>query len=58
MGLFQELGGRMKVVSHKEMCWRDDHEQVAYNQRVSRIRKHEYPMLRGVLNLNPPHVSC
>lgn len=48
MGLFQELGGRMKVVSHKEMCWRDDHERVAYNQRVSRLRKHEYPMLRGI----------
>ncbi|EMD91482.1 hypothetical protein COCC4DRAFT_129504 [Bipolaris maydis ATCC 48331] len=42
----------MKVVSHKEMCRRDDHERLAYDQRVSRMQKHEYPMLRGLTYLD------
>ena len=49
MAFFESFGRRKKNVTHDEKCLGDDRERLAYNDRISRMRKSEYPMLKGML---------
>lgn len=49
MAFFESFGRRKKNGIDDEKYLGHDHERLAYNDRISRMRKSEYPMLKGML---------
>ena len=50
MDFLQYLGRRTKSVGMKDGFHSDDRERVAYNERLNRMRKSEYQILKGILH--------
>ncbi|KNG51512.1 molybdenum cofactor sulfurase [Stemphylium lycopersici] len=52
MAFFESFGRRKKNGIDDEKYLGHDHERLAYNDRISRMRKSEYPMLKGLTYLD------